>query len=131
MNDATRGIAGKLKTALEQEDEELFASLLDPAVRWGGEEETPETCHSRGEVLAWYRKLKDAGISAKVADVIDRGDLVVLGLAVSRPERGPGSEIAPVVFQVFRLAEGLVVDIRGFPERAEALALVDEFDSGE
>ena len=122
MSEPPGSSAEKLRQAFEQGDERLLASLLDPAVRWGGEEETPETCHSRGEVLAWYRKLKEAGVSATVEEVIDRGDVVVLGLVVSRPESGPESEISPVVFQVFRLVAGLVVDIRGFPEREVALS---------
>jgi hypothetical protein len=126
VSEPPRGSAEKLRQAFEQGDERLLASLLDPAVRWGGEEETPETCHSRGEVLAWYRKLKEAGVGATVEEVIDRGDVVVLGLVVSRPESGPESEIAQVVFQVFRLAGDLVVDIRGFPEREEALASAGE-----
>jgi len=54
--------AEKLRLAFEHGDEQMLASVLDPAVRWGGEEETPETCHSRGEVLAWYRKLEEAGV---------------------------------------------------------------------
>lgn len=122
MSEPPRSTAEKLRQAFEQGDERLLASVLDPTVRWGGEEEEPDTCHSRGEVLAWYGKLKAAGVSATVEEVIDCGDVVVLGLAISRPEGRTGSEVPLVVFQVFRLAAGLVVDIRGFPEREEALA---------
>jgi hypothetical protein len=52
--------AKTLVVAIEEGDEQQLASLLDPAVRWGGAEETPETCHGRGEVLAWYGKLRAA-----------------------------------------------------------------------
>jgi hypothetical protein len=121
MIDRPNSTAEKLRVAFEEGDEELLASLLDPAVRWGGEEETPETCHSRGEVLAWYGKLRQAGVSATVEEVVDRGNVLVLGLALSRPESGPFSEVPTVLYQVFSLAKGKVIDIRGFPEREEAL----------
>jgi hypothetical protein len=125
-----QSIAEKLRAAFEQGDEQLLGPLLDPAVRWGGEEETPETCHSRGEVLAWYRKLKGAGVAATVEEVIDRGDVIVLGLLLSRPDSGEASEVPPVVFQVFRIAGEKVVDIRGFPERRAAMASADATPSG-
>ena len=129
MSDAARAIAGKLRTALEQEDEELFASLLDPAVRWGGEEETPETCHRREQVVARYHRLRESGVGVKVEETICREGVAVLALALSLPRSGRSAELPPVVYQVFRIGGGLVVDIRGFPERAKALALVDALDA--
>lgn len=113
--------AEKLRVALEEGDEDLLASVLDPAVRWGGDQETPETCHGRVEVIAWYRGLREAGVSATVEEVIDRGDAVVLGLVLSLPDTGLASELPTVVFQVHRVTDGKVVDIRGYPERGEAL----------
>ncbi|HEY2053619.1 MAG TPA: nuclear transport factor 2 family protein [Solirubrobacterales bacterium] len=122
MTEAPRTIAGKLGTAFEDGDDDLFASLLDPAVRWGGEEDTPETCHTREQVLARYRQLRDGGVGATVEETICLDDAVVLGLALSVPDDGPNPDLPPRVYQVFRLADSLVVDIRGFPTREEALA---------
>jgi hypothetical protein len=124
MSETPQRTAEKLRAAFEDGDEDLLASLLDPAVRWGGEEETAETCHTSEEVLAWYGKLRAAGLRASVRQAITFEDVVVLGLALARPESGPASQVPAVVYQVFKLAEGKVVDIRGFPEREEALAFV-------
>jgi hypothetical protein len=54
--------------------------------------------------------------------VIDRGNVVVLGLTLGGPDGGPFSEVPAVVYQVFSLADGKVVDIRGFPDREVALS---------
>jgi hypothetical protein len=40
-------------------------------------------------------------------------------------DRGPDGPRPDVVHQVFRLAGGLVVDIRGYPQREVALAVAD------
>jgi hypothetical protein len=122
MTEAPETIAGKLGRAFEEGDDDLFASLLDPAVRWGGEGDTPETCHTREQVLTRYRRLRDGGVGATVEETICQGDAVVLGLALRLPDRGAPLDLPPRVYQVFRLADGLVVDIRGFPTREEALA---------
>jgi hypothetical protein len=91
-------------------------------VRWGGEEDTEDTCHSRADVLRWYTRLRDRGVRARVAEVLDLGDAVVLELALTGHEDDPQDELRARLFQVFRIGDGLVVDIRGFPERADALA---------
>ncbi|HEX3737909.1 MAG TPA: nuclear transport factor 2 family protein [Solirubrobacterales bacterium] len=130
MSDAARSIAAKLTTALEQRDEELFASLLDPAVRWGGEGETPETCHGREQVVARYRRLRESGVGVTVEETICRDDVAVLALALSLPQAGRTAELPPVVYQVFTIARGLIVDIRGFRTREDAVALLANFDSG-
>lgn len=125
MTDAALGIAGKLTKALEHEDEELFAALLDPAVRWGGDEETPDTCHGRDQVIARYRVLRENGVGAKVEETLVRAGAVVLALALTLPRSGDAAELPPIVWQVFRLDQGLVVDIRGFPTREDALELLE------
>ena len=122
MSEAPQSTAGKLRAAFEDEDEALLASVLDPAVRWGGEEETPETCHTREEVIAWYSQLRTAGVRARVQQAITFEHAVVLGLILTRPDGGPASEVPAFVYQVFRLTGDKVIDIRGFPERDEALA---------
>jgi hypothetical protein len=129
MSEALEGTAEKLRAAVEDEDEGLLASLLDPAVRWGEEEETPETCHTREEVLAHYGQLGAAGVRARVQQAITFQHAVVLGLALTRPDSGPASEGPAFVYQVFRFAGDKVIDIRGFPEREDALAWVTARES--
>jgi hypothetical protein len=118
-------VAEQLASALESADEELLGPLLDPGVRWGGEEETEQTCHSRGEVVAWYRQLRDAGARAQVTETVVRERAVVLTLVLTGREGGPDAARLDVVHQVFHLEEGLVIDIRGYPQRGLALAWAD------
>lgn len=91
MSDLPKSTVEKLGAAIESEDEDLLTSALDPALRWGGEEETPETCHTREEVVACYRLLRAAGVRATVEEVAAQGDAVVFGLALTRPNFGPAS----------------------------------------
>ncbi|MGW7527328.1 nuclear transport factor 2 family protein [Streptomyces sp. NPDC054783] len=118
-------VATRLRAAFTAGDPVLFASLLDPWVRWGGEDETPQTCHSRGDVLAWYGRAQAAGVRAQVTETLVRERPVVLGLALTGPGQGSDGERPDQVFQTFRLADGLIIDIRGYPTREEALAVAD------
>ena len=116
MADDTReaqAIAEHLRSAFEQQDLGILAGVLDPEVRWGGEEDTPETCHNRADVLAWYRGLIDRGFRATVAATAVEPDRVVLTLDVTRPGGGTTRN-----HQVFRIAAGHIVDIRGQEEGA-------------
>ncbi|MCW3036311.1 MAG: SnoaL-like protein [Actinobacteria bacterium] len=47
-----QAIARRLTRALEARDLESLGEILALDVRWGGEEDTPQTCHSRDDVLA-------------------------------------------------------------------------------
>ena len=102
-----QAIAQRLRGAFEARDLERLGDLLDPDVRWGGEEDTPQTCHSRADVLAWYGGLYARGFRASVVEVAAEPDRIVLTLDVSRPGGGTGRNS-----QVFRIAGGRIVDIR-------------------
>ena len=106
-----QAIAERLRSALEGQDLTILAGILDPDVRWGGEEDTPETCHNRADVLAWYGGLIDRGFRASVAAAAVEPDRIVLTLDVTRPGGGTSRN-----HQVFRIAAGHVVDIRGQEE---------------
>jgi hypothetical protein len=121
-----RVLAGKLSQALETADPTLLGMLLHPNVRWGGEEETPQTCHSRSDVLTWYNGLFAAGVRARVDEVIVRENAVVLGLEVTGRPPGPDGPRTDRVFQVFRLVSGQVADIRGYPARGKALEVAEQ-----
>ncbi|WP_037608415.1 nuclear transport factor 2 family protein [Streptacidiphilus rugosus] len=120
-----RAFADRLRQAMESADLGLFGAMLHPDVRWGGEQETPETCHSRSDVLAWHGRLHAAGVRAHVHEVILRPHAVVLELALTGPSAGPRGPRPDRVFQVFRLTDDRIADIRGFPTRDEALSLAD------
>jgi hypothetical protein len=90
-----------------------LAPLLAPDVRWGGDEDTEQTCHSRGRVLAWYQRLRVQGVRVQVLGTRIRGDAVVLRMAVQWPEGWDDEELRrSTQAQVFRVRDGVVVDIR-------------------
>ena len=124
MSTSLQALADTLEAAFDQRDAALLAPLLAADVRWGDEEETPETCHSDREVLAWYERLRAEGVGVQVEEVVVRKRAVMLGLLVSWPGEGPESD-AQQLWQTFAVADGLVVEIRGYPEREEALAFAD------
>jgi ankyrin repeat protein len=101
-------LAERLRTALEAADLQLFSGLLHPEARWA-------SCANRDQVLDRYRALRAAGVRTQVDEVVIHGNVILLGLAVRGLDSG-------VVYQAFHTRDGVIVDIRGYPDRAEALA---------
>ncbi|MCZ4102800.1 MULTISPECIES: nuclear transport factor 2 family protein [Streptomyces] len=125
MGETAQTIAARLQEAFEAGDLAQLGTLLDPGVRWGGKEDTPQTCHSCSDVLVWYGRLSAEGVRSRITETIVRDEAVVLGFDLAGPERGPDGERPNQIFQVFRLSGGPVTDIRGYPQRALALAVAD------
>ncbi len=124
MSASLEAMAATLKAAFDQQDTDRLAPVLAADVRWGGEEETADTCHTDREALAWYERLRVQGVGAQVEEVLVRESAVVLGLLVSRP--GGSADADPQrLWQAFAVADGLVVEIRGYPDRDAALAFAD------
>jgi hypothetical protein len=107
VSDTTEAIAGRLTAALEEQDASALFHLLDPDVRWGPEEETPETCHNRAQAMAWFARLAAAGTTATVAGVEVDVDRIVLSLDVTEPVRGQQLRRSQ-----YTVAGGRIVDIR-------------------
>ncbi|WP_412544352.1 nuclear transport factor 2 family protein [Longispora sp. K20-0274] len=114
-------VAARLEAAFAGNDLDLMAALLAPDVRWGGEEDTDTTCHDRTAVLAFYGVLHARGVTARVTETLTGPDVVVARLDIDWPE--PEDDEQPRGgYQVFSLTGGLITDICGYPDRAEALA---------
>jgi ketosteroid isomerase-like protein len=118
----TARVARQVRAALDAADLSAFSDLLDADVQWGPPD-APPTCRHREEVLAWYRRGRDAGVRARVSDVSVHGDHVLVGLRVTgrqaAGESGGGDEDR---WQVLTVRDGRVVRITGFDERSEAAA---------
>ena len=120
-SNVAKAVADRLRAAFASRDVAAFGALLDPNVRWGGAEETPETCHTRAEVLNRFADMLSSGVEAEVIEATPGHDAVLLGLRVRRPVGG-GAAREHRVYQVMRLRRGLIADIRGYPDRAAAAA---------
>jgi ketosteroid isomerase-like protein len=116
------GIEGRIKVALESADLAAIKDLLDPDVRWGAPDDEAPGCQNRRQVLAWYRRGREAGVRARVTELVAHGDKILVGLnVVGRPavEAQGGEEER---WQVLTVAGDRIVDIRGFDDREEAAA---------
>jgi hypothetical protein len=109
-------MAQHLEAACRDLDLELLGSLLHPQVRWTG------LCNTSAQVLDWYRQSLADGTRPTVERVeVDR-DVVVLGITLARPAEQARPGPAERLYQVFTLANGEVIEIHGYPDRASALA---------
>ena len=115
-------IAESVRTALDAEDLDAFADLLDPRVTWGAPGDPSPPCQNRNQVLAWYRQGKADGRHARVLDVTTHGDKVLVTMKVSDGQ--PHASHEHDRWQVLTVANGRVVDIRGYDDRDDAVAAV-------
>ncbi len=114
--EAMQQIADQVRDALSTADLDAYAHLLDPGVRWGPPGDRSSGCQTRQEVLSWYQRGYAAGVRAEVTETIVCGDRILVGLRVTGRDDGGDR------WQVLTVRDGLVVDIAGYEERAEAAA---------
>jgi hypothetical protein len=124
MTDNIQETAALVRRALAAEDVDAFAELLDPAVTWGAPGATNPTCKSREQVLAWYQRGRDAGVRGSVYDVEVLGNRLLVSMSVRGTENAKERGGAALRFQVLTVRSGMVVDIVGFDDKADALAYV-------
>lgn len=105
----------RLTAALAAADVQAFGGLLHPQARWG-------SCTDSGQVLDWYRARYAAGVRIEVREVYLRGDTVLLDVAVRDPDAATPPDQPDRVCQAFRIVDGLIAEIRGYPSVADALA---------
>jgi len=109
-------VAQHLEAAYRSLDLELLGSLLHPQARWSG------LCDTSAQILNWYRQGLADGTRLTVESAeVDR-DAVVLGITLSRPAEGTRPAPAERLYQVFTVDDSEVIEIRGYPDRASALA---------
>ena len=114
-------VAQGLGDAFASSDLGRLTTLLHPKVRWGGDEETDETCHGPEAVVDCYTALLSNGVTAHVDEVVVRGQRIMVRFLVHGLDE---STDAVPHYQVFTVAQGLVDDIRGSSDRREAHRLL-------
>jgi ketosteroid isomerase-like protein len=120
--DDTETVARQVRTALESADLSAFGDLLDPDVRWGAPDAKVPSCQNRAQVLAWYKRGREAGTRATVSEVTVLGDRLVVGLAVGGTRGAQERGGVALRWQVLTVKGGRIVDIVGFDDRSEAVA---------
>ena len=102
---AVHDVAQRLRLAFDTGDLGQLGALLHSDVRWGW---GPGGCHSRAQVIERLTVQQTRGVRARVQELLVQGHLIRLELAVFE---GPGPERP--VHQVYRVAGGAIVEIRG------------------
>jgi hypothetical protein len=118
-----------VRRAIEHGDVESFAELMDPAVRWGPPGDPSPPCQNRDQVLSWYRRGQDRGVTASVNSVTVLGDHLVVELVVRGSETARDRGGAGLRWQVLTVARGRVTHIVGFDDRVETLAHAGHADA--
>jgi hypothetical protein len=119
---AIEGLAEKIGIALQSADLDAYRELLDPAVSWGPPGDQLSGCHSRDEVLDWYRRGHASGVRADVVETVVSRDKILVGLKVRSRPGTPESGGELDRWQVLTVVDGRVKDIRGFEDRGAAVA---------
>lgn len=120
-NAETEAVATRLHAAFDSADLAALGAVLHENVRWGGDEETPDTCHTRAQVLERLAKQRASGMQTKVLEVVPGADAVLVSIDVKWPV-SEGFARQRMVYQVMKVHDQRVVDIRGYGSRAEAAA---------
>jgi hypothetical protein len=106
-------IADRVRAALDAADLEQMATLLSPDVHWGAPDDATPPCRNRRQVLRWFENGRAAGRRGTVSDLEVHGNVLLVGLRLDTGEER---------WQVMRVGPDGVNDIRGFEDRAAALA---------
>jgi hypothetical protein len=117
-----RELAARLPEVVASGTVEAVLPLVSPDVRWGPEDDTPQTCHSRDDVARWFGgRLRD-GLRARVVECTVRGPRILLTLAASLPEHDARPQERLLVLTV---RGGRVADVRATADRDAAERLLD------
>jgi hypothetical protein len=115
-------IALLVRQALLVEDLSAFSELLDPNVTWGARGARRPTCTNRNQVLAWYQRGREAGVTGSVHEIEVLDDRLLVSMTVRGTETAQERGGEALRFQVLTIRNGKVVDIAGFDEKVEAIS---------
>ena len=117
-------LAGVVEAALTDGDLEAYRDLLAPNAHWGAPDSPQWGCQNRNQIIKWYQAAKDEGMRYTITEVVPGSDALLVGMMVQgRGEEGEANGIQPR-WQVLQVEDGLIIDICGFEDRAEAAARV-------
>jgi hypothetical protein len=114
-------LATALGVAFAAKDLQLFGALLAADARWG-DDDNPNCCRTRDDVVATFGRLLVEGVEGTVTEthVGPRG--VALHLRVDWPEPGEGRRAD--LWQSYLVANGRIVEIQGHDDGRSAIRSV-------
>jgi len=113
-------LAARVAQALQSDDPDAFGDLLTEDARWGPPDDPHSGCHSRAEVLNWYKAARELGMRAEVTEVVPGSGALLVGVRVSGPPAAGQGRDSVERWQVMTIRDDRVADIRGFEDRTEA-----------
>jgi hypothetical protein len=120
-NPEIEAAAAQLRDALDPLNLDALSALLDDNVRWGGEGDTPDTCHTRAAVMNRLRQQRQGGLETSVLEVMPGIHGILLALRMRQPAHaGHDHDHEWTVYQALRVDQQQIVDIRGYPNRYSA-----------
>ncbi|WBO68897.1 nuclear transport factor 2 family protein [Streptomyces camelliae] len=119
MSASPSTMTARLRRAVEAAHWQSLAGLLHPDVACGPPEEGGSVCRGRSRVLSHFARPGADGLRATVDETFTYPAAVVLGLHLAGAGPAPGPP--PTVYQVYDLADGLIIRVTEYADRAEAL----------
>jgi SnoaL-like domain len=114
-------IANQLRSAFATKDLDLLGQLLAPDARWG-DDDHPNRCRSRADVIATFDRLLGEGVEGTVTEAITGPNGVAVLLHVEWPNPGEGRGVN--FYQSYIVADGLVIEIQRHDDRRSAIAAI-------
>jgi ketosteroid isomerase-like protein len=115
---ALEGMAAALRDAFESRDLTRFGALLADEARWG-EDDAPNQCRSRTEVVATFQRLIDDGVGGHIMDLQTGPAGILLHLRIHWPDRSSRAG-RDEVFHLYRVHDGRIIEIRPYDDREAA-----------
>ena len=120
---ALSGLIARVRFALESGDLDAIRDLLVPDARWGAPPGPGGAdCRNRDQVIAWWAGARAAGARAVVTEVTAGTGMLVVGLDVTGVPAAREAGGTARRWQVLTVRGDRIADIRGFEDRAAALA---------
>jgi hypothetical protein len=114
-------VAHQLRSAFATKDLHLLGQLLAADARWG-DDDHPNPCRSRSDVVATFGRLLGEGVDGTVTEAVTGPNGVAVLLHVEWPNPGEGRGVN--FYQSYLVANGLVTEIQRHDDRRSAVAAI-------
>lgn len=111
-------VAAHLESAFANKDLDALGRLLAPDARWG-DDDHPNKCRSRSDVVATFDRLLGEGVDGTVTEAVIGPNGVAVLLHVEWPNPGEGRGVN--FYQSYIVSDGVVTEIQRHDDRRSAV----------
>jgi hypothetical protein len=112
-------IADQIRLAFNTKNLDAFGELLAEDARWG-DDDNPNKCRSRSDVIATFGRLLRDGVDGEVEETVVGANGIAVQLHVRWPN--PGEDRATNFYHAYLVRDGLVMEIQPYDELRSAVA---------